>query len=255
MPRLLASAKKNKVLQPIIPDLPLGEKEHIIYYHDESCFHAKNYSTRICLEGRLDTKQLLNQVKRAIDIFEEKHPNKVAVFVFDQSSAHASKGDGALNAFTMNLGEGGALLPQKISWRDSRVELQGHSNKKRVKKTVIKKVPKEIRAILAKRSCLLIITKCSSKAKKNSRILANHKDFFKQKSALKKVLLARSHKCLFLPKFHCELNPIEMYWAYCKNLYRQVWKTTFDDVPRQAAFKALDSCPLNTLRRCLPKRA
>ena len=31
-----------------------------------------------------DTKQLLAQVASAIDIFEEKHPNKVAVFVFDQ---------------------------------------------------------------------------------------------------------------------------------------------------------------------------
>ncbi|PVH67303.1 hypothetical protein DL98DRAFT_603364, partial [Cadophora sp. DSE1049] len=142
----------NGVLQPITPDLPLGEKEHVIYYHDESCFHAKEYSKRIwldenqqkmplkskgglihcsdfiSLEGRLviglrdarqiiypggpnktpywdtvDTKQLLAQVASAIDIFEEKHPNKVAVFVFDQSSAHASKGDGALNAFAMNL--------------------------------------------------------------------------------------------------------------------------------------------------------
>jgi hypothetical protein len=58
-----------------------------------------------------DTKQLLNQVDRAIDIFEEKHPNKTAVFVFDQSSAHASKGDGALNAFAINIKEGGVPLP------------------------------------------------------------------------------------------------------------------------------------------------
>ena len=61
-----------------------------------------------------DTKQLLEQVEEAINIFEEKHPNKVAVFIFDQSSAHASKGSGALNAFAMNLGEGGAPLPQKV---------------------------------------------------------------------------------------------------------------------------------------------
>ncbi|PVH68882.1 hypothetical protein DL98DRAFT_627870, partial [Cadophora sp. DSE1049] len=44
-----------------------------------------------------------------------------------------------------------------------------------------------------------------------ARILANHKDFFEQKSALEEILLARGHKCLFLPKFHCELNPIEIY--------------------------------------------
>ncbi|PVH70179.1 hypothetical protein DL98DRAFT_437514, partial [Cadophora sp. DSE1049] len=44
-----------------------------------------------------------------------------------------------------------------------------------------------------------------------ARILANHKNFFEQKSALKKKLLARGYKCLFLPKFHCKLNPIKIY--------------------------------------------
>jgi hypothetical protein len=40
----------NSVLQPITPDLPFREKEHVIYYHDESCFHAKEYSKRIWLD-------------------------------------------------------------------------------------------------------------------------------------------------------------------------------------------------------------
>ena len=148
-----------------------------------------------------DTKQLLAQVTSAIDIFEEKHPNKVAVFVFDQLSAHASKGSGALNAFAINLGEGEAPLPQKVNFsytfpfrkylltlslqnttfppniseakrarrlvgtiqelnykveKTIKVAIEGHPNKKRVKKTVIKEVPKGIRAILAKRDYLSI---------------------------------------------------------------------------------------------------
>jgi hypothetical protein len=44
-----------------------------------------------------------------------------------------------------------------------------------------------------------------------ARILANHKDFFKQKSAFEELLLSRGYKCLFLPKFHYELNLIKMY--------------------------------------------
>ena len=40
----------NGVLQLIPPILPLREKEHVIYYHDKSCFHAKDYSTRIWLD-------------------------------------------------------------------------------------------------------------------------------------------------------------------------------------------------------------
>jgi hypothetical protein len=46
-----------------------------------------------------------------MDIFEEKHLNKVAVFVFNQSSAHASKEDRALNAFIVNLEEESVSLP------------------------------------------------------------------------------------------------------------------------------------------------
>ena len=37
-----------------------------------------------------DTEQLLAQTNKAIDIFETAHPDCQALFVFDQSSAHAS---------------------------------------------------------------------------------------------------------------------------------------------------------------------
>lgn len=54
-----------------------------------------------------DTKQLLEQVDNAITIFEKAHPGCQALFVFDQSSAHASLGPDALKAFEMNKGDGG----------------------------------------------------------------------------------------------------------------------------------------------------
>ena len=58
-----------------------------------------------------DTKQLLVQLKDAIDTFELKHPGCIGVFVFDQSSTHNS-----LNAFGMNLGPGGAVEPQNDTY-------------------------------------------------------------------------------------------------------------------------------------------
>jgi transposase len=33
---------------------------------------------------------------------------------------------------------------------------------------------------------------------------------------LQVLIEKRGHICLFLPKFHCELNPIEMVWAQIK---------------------------------------
>ena len=46
-----------------------------------------------------DTKQLLTQVEEEINIFETAHPNKQALFIFDQSLAHASLPPDALKAF------------------------------------------------------------------------------------------------------------------------------------------------------------
>ena len=60
-----------------------------------------------------DHVQLLVQVGRAIAIFEEAHPNCVALFVFDQSLAHASLGPDALRAFDMNKSNGGGQRKQK----------------------------------------------------------------------------------------------------------------------------------------------
>ena len=44
-----------------------------------------------------------------------------------------------------------------------------------------------------------------------ARILSNHKDFFEEKSQIEELIIERGYKAVFLPKFHCEINLIEMY--------------------------------------------
>ena len=48
------------------------------------------------------------------------------------------------------------------------------------------------------------------------KLMSLQKDFFTKKPLLQKVIEEAGHKCYFLPKFHCELNPIEMYWGWVK---------------------------------------
>jgi hypothetical protein len=41
-------------------------------------------------------------------------------------------------------------------------------------------------------------------------LLSKQDDFVNQVSMLETLIKEAGHECIFLPKFHCELNPIEM---------------------------------------------
>jgi hypothetical protein len=41
-------------------------------------------------------------------------------------------------------------------------------------------------------------------------------DFVNEKPDIQHHLEGRGHVCIFYPKFHCEINPIEMLWGYMK---------------------------------------
>ncbi|KAJ3899937.1 hypothetical protein F5879DRAFT_810040, partial [Lentinula edodes] len=43
-----------------------------------------------------------------------------------------------------------------------------------------------------------------------ARLLSKQEDFINQPSMLEIIITNAGHYCIFLPKFHCELNPIEM---------------------------------------------
>ena len=53
------------------------------------------------------------------------------------------------------------------------------------------------------------------------RVLSLQPDFRAEKPLLQLVIEKAGHKCFFLPKFHCELNPIEMVWGQAK---RRKWR-------------------------------
>ncbi len=54
-----------------------------------------------------DLKQLIKQIKNTIPIFKLTHPNCMAVFIFDQSSAHEGFAEDALNINCMNVNPSG----------------------------------------------------------------------------------------------------------------------------------------------------
>ena len=79
-------------------------------------------------------------------------------------------------------------------------------------------------------------------------IISLQPDFLAQKSALEELILEAGHKCIFYPKFHCELNFIEQYWGAAKRYARDKcdysWVGLQNTVPI-----ALESVNTVTIRR------
>lgn len=164
-----------------------------------------------------DHEQLLAQVRRAIQIFEVAHPGCVALFIFDQSSAHASLGPNALRAFEMNKSNGGkqrkqheTIIPESNPTAEHRGKVQ--------KMTTDKGEAKGLQQVLEERGFNVrgMRAKCKPVCPWENdnccmaRLLSKQDDFAKQESLLEILIREAGHECIFLPKFHCELNPIEM---------------------------------------------
>jgi hypothetical protein len=211
----------------------------------------------------------LVQISNVLNIFEKKHPNCTAVLVFDQSSAHASHGEGALNAFDINLTDKGKKATPKDTYYPPECtipELQGTIQTLYTIDAKGNKINKGVKTILQERGYypknppnLKCKIRCpnpiiypmpisNSPPCYLARILSTHKDFFEQKSAIAMLIEGRGHKCVFIPKFHCELNAIEMYWGYSKTRYRQVKKTSFEHAKKEVVI-ALDACNIDIIRR------
>lgn len=64
---------------------------------------------------------------------------------------------------------------------------------------------------------------------------------------LEEVIAARNHICLFIPRFHCELNPIERSWCHSKKYTREHCTGTFRF--RKVVPEGLSTCSKDMIRK------
>ncbi|PBK94278.1 hypothetical protein ARMGADRAFT_1045736 [Armillaria gallica] len=81
------------------------------------------------------------------------------------------------------------------------------------------------------------------------RLLFNQPDFSNVKSRLETKCEAHGFQVIFLPKFHCELNPIEQCWGYAKRLYRLNPESSREDALEKKALDAINTIPLPSMHR------
>jgi transposase len=74
-------------------------------------------------------------------------------------------------------------------------------------------------------------------------------DFAAVKSILEEICENQGFSVLFLPKFRCELNPIEQAWGLSKQKYRLNPPSSKEAILESNMLKALDEVPIIVIRR------
>lgn len=154
-------------------------------------------------------------------------------FIFDQSSCHRKFSDYALQAKKILVKDGGQQRVRDTTWA-GRPQATVHSNG----------TAKGLRTILQERG----INVSTLKAEDMRTILSNHDDFLKEKTEVEHYIDSRGFKCFFLPKFHCELNPIESVWGQSKRYCRAYSNLTLQKLPATID-SALDSVSIDLIRK------
>ena len=155
-------------------------------------------------DGYWTGTKFMKQMENAVKIAEFKYTPAMhtLVWLFDQSSCHRAYAPDALNSNNMNVKpEGSQAVMTDTVWAGKVQRLVFNDG-----------VPKGMKQVLEERG----INTGTLKADEMRVILANHDDFRAKKTIIEHFLSSHGHQVHFIPKFHCELNPIECVWGQAK---------------------------------------
>lgn len=184
----------------------------------------------------------------------------------DNCQGHSAYSVDALLTSQMNMKPGGKQAKMRDGWymQDGMQMTQNMcfpSNH-----TELPGEPKGMRQVLVERGLWKdkLVMKCGSWSKKQDdgsvsvakcqsgvtdccakRFLNCQPDFIEQKSLIQEVIENAGHLCIFLPKFHCELNFIEYFWGAVKQYLQEhcdyTLKTLKENMPTVLASVSVET--------------
>ncbi len=195
--------------------------------------------------------------EKIIPAFEKAHgPEYQALFMVDNSQGHSAYPVDALLVQRMNLGPGGKKPCMRNGWFVRDGEKVSHSMV--MPSSDGSPQPKGMQMVLEERglwprgglrlkcpknSCNPEATACCA-----SRLMSLQPDFLEQKSLVQETIENAGHLCIFLPKFHCELNFIEFFWGAVKRYLREHCDYSYDGLKANLP-DALASVDISTIRK------
>ena len=233
------------------PSTADGEKKHIRIVHDESTFFSNadqtrfwndgesqvlrqkslgssimvsdfiveghgylrddNDEARLYLEhqrdGYFNSEMFIKQVGLALEIFDRRFPDVTGIFLFDNAPSHKKYPPDALNPSNMNVYPGGKQAIMRTTvWEGRQQEMVLPDGRAKGMKIVLQERGVDVKGL---------------NAEKMRERLNQFDDFASQVTILEELVRSKGHVCLYLPKYHCELNPIERNWCHAKRVSRQ----------------------------------
>lgn len=231
-------------------------------------------------DGYFQSPDVLDQLTSAMDILDRDYPDEDHVFIIDNATTHLKRADDALSARKMpkfpstnfgvlaNMigpngkvlhGPDGKIMKHKIRMADARFRdgqpqslyfPEGHSQAGAFKGMA--EILKEhgyqgidgLRAECPKFQCPPGVTKCCCR-----RLLYSEPDFRDVESLAQLHCKKRGYTVIFLPRFHCELNPIEQCWGYAKRKYREYPPSSLEADLERNVSTAMDTITVLLIRR------
>ena len=143
-------------------------------------------------------------MEMAVKIAEIKYPKNDGwrlVWIFDHSSCHGAMAEDALDVAKMNVRPGGMQRVMRDGFWNGKPFPMNRNG-----------VLKGLKMVLEERG----VNTRGLNAEQMREILGRHTDFQNEKTRIEHFLEDKGHIVYLLPKYHCELNPIERVWAQAK---------------------------------------
>ena len=153
------------------------------------------------------------QVQKAAAEAQKQFPGHRVVFIFDNSAIHRARAADALVSGSLNAYKvGGAVPKMRPGWYRDR---QGTWHEQSLLDKQGEMRP--MKSLLEERG---LYQPDMDKAAMAA-VLPAQPDFIEQRTLVEELLDDLGHGCLFLPKCHCEMNPIELVWSAAKRYCRK----------------------------------
>ena len=173
----------------------------------------------------------------------------------DNSQGHSAYSKDALLSSRMNLHPGGKQARMRDGWFTQNSQKAVQPMIFPMDHPEFPDHPKGIKRVLQERGlwmdglkmkcrdvCVGSVNCCAKQ------LLGAQPDFQEQRSLVQEVIEAAGHLCIFLPKFHCELNFIEYFWGAMKKFLRDRCDYTFATLQENLPM-ALKSVSVETVRK------